>query len=209
MKISRAFRDAWRSWIAHPADTLKFLLVEICLAMICLAPVLFLCGDNNEIYAALILPLCLFVGLPARISSAEGQANALRGGSLCSPLLISGTTSYGSRLLCALKRAVFLLLWSAPLIAAALVIRSHWSGDVDGFTVLRIIKRDLGGGDTVRGMLMIAASLLFTLVIIAIGCAFHSGTRHAFAQGDSQLVKGHHGKIMLKGDNITLVRAVY
>ena len=197
MKISRAFGDAWRVWRAHPMDTLKFILVEICLAMICLVPVLFLTGDRNELFALLVVPLFLFVGLPARISSAEAQANALRGGRLCSPLLLSGASSWLSRLVCALKRAFFLLIWSAPLIAEALIIQSHWSGEVDGFTVLRIIKRDLGAGDTIRGVLVIVLAVLFALLIVAIGCAFHSGARHAFAQGNSRLVNGHHGKIML------------
>ena len=34
-------------------------------------------------------------------------------------------------------------------------------------------------------------------MLLAFGCAFHSGDRHAFVRGNPKLVRGHHGKIVL------------
>ena len=42
MKVSRAIRAAWKTYTASPAGTLRFLLVEACLTLICLAPALLL-----------------------------------------------------------------------------------------------------------------------------------------------------------------------
>ena len=58
-------------------------------------------------------------------------------------------------------------------------------------------RSDFGGGDLVTGVLVIALAVVLTMLLVALGCAFHSGARHAFAQGDPGRVKGHHGKIML------------
>ena len=47
-----------------------------------------------------------------------------------------------------------------------------------------------------RGILVLVLVTLAAL-LLALGCAFHSGARHAFAQGDRELVRGHHGRIVL------------
>ena len=39
--------------------------------------------------------------------------------------------------------------------------------------------------------------LAVALLLLMVGCAFHSGARHAFAQKKKALVRGHHGKILL------------
>ena len=44
---------------------------------------------------------------------------------------------------------------------------------------------------------VLLAVLLGALLLLILGCAFHSGARHARAQGDKGLVRGHHGKIIL------------
>ena len=112
-------------------------------------------------------------------------------------LRLLDTGDYGKKLVCGLKRTGFLLLWSAPLLALAVLFRIHFSGEVDGFTVLRMIKNDLGGGDQMRGILVVALMLLATLLLVALGCAFHSGARHAWVRNRPGLVRGRHGRVML------------
>ena len=84
------------------------------------------------------------------------------------------------------------------MIALVAVMRSYMAGagNVDGLTLMRTVKK-FGGGATTTGVLYVALILLATLILIAIGCAFHSGDRHAFVRNDPKLVKGHHGKIVL------------
>ena len=195
MKMSRVIQNAWKAYTASFGGTMKFLLTEICLRMICLAPLLFLSNNGLASMAWASLILWALLLLPARMNAAEAMAEALAGGSLCSRRLIS-TENYGGKLLFGLKRAGFLLLWGAPAIALAIVGKIHFSGDVDSFTVLRMIKNDLGGGDQMRGIMVLLLAVLASLLILTAGCAFHSGARHARAQGDRSLVQGHHGKVM-------------
>lgn len=196
MKISTALRNAWRTYTASPADTMKFLLTEACLTLICLAPLLCLTDAAVAPGAFASVLLWILVMIPARMNAARGMAEGLRGGRLCTVTLIE-TKDYGKKLVCGLKRALFLLLWAVPAIAMAVEIRIHVSGDMDSFTVLRMIKNDLGGGDQMRGILVVALMITAALLILIFGCAFHSGARHAFAQGDVRLVRGHHGKVLL------------
>ncbi len=196
MKISEAFRKAGRALSAHPGDTLKFLLLEACLTLFCLAPALFLCDAKLQWLALLSPVFYLLILLPARMNAAGAMRDSLRGGALFSHRLVD-LSGYGQKLFFALKRAFFLLLWAAPLIASAVLIWTHISGEMDGFTLMRMIRKDFGGGDLFRGVLVIALAVLFTLLLLAFGCAFHSGARHAFAQGRPALVRGHHGKIVL------------
>ncbi len=196
MKISRAIRKAWSAYTAAPGETAKFLTVETCLTLLCLAPLLFLTKEELAPLAWLSLVLWVLVMLPARMNAALAMRDALAGGSLGSTQLI-GLKGYGTKWLYGLKRVFFLLLWSAPLIVLGVLFRIHFSGDTDSFTVLRMIKNDLGGGDQMRGILMVALMAVAALLILMIGCAFHSGARHAFAQGDPKLVRGHHGKVLL------------
>ena len=196
MKISRAFKDAWHAYIAHPAATLKFLIVEMCLTGICAVPVLFLPEAPLRPLALLSVPLFLLILLPARMNAAEAMRDALGGGPLFS-LRLADPSEYGKKLMCALKRAALVLLWSVPLIAAVLLIWVHVSGEMDGFTLMRMIRSDFGGGDLVRGVLVIAGAVLLAMLLVAFGCAFHSGARHAFAHRDPARVRGHHGKIVL------------
>ena len=81
-------------------------------------------------------------------------------------------------------------------IACLLIANHHITGEMDGFTLMRLIK-DFGGGDLMTGVLYMALILLGAMLLVAVGCAFHSGDRHAFVRKDPKLVKGHHGKIVL------------
>ena len=196
MKISTAIRNAWRAYTASFGQTVKFLLAEACLTLICLAPLLFLSNASLAPLALLSAALWLLVMLPARMNAALAMRDGLEGRSLCSPQLIE-TAGYGRKLFFAGKRGLLLLCWGAALIFLAVEFRIHFSGEVDSFTVMRMIKNDLGGGDQMRGILVLAGMLIAALLLLIFGCAFHSGARHAFAQGDKSLVKGHHGKILL------------
>ena len=68
--------------------------------------------------------------------------------------------------------------------------------DMDGFTLLRVIK-EFGGGDLMTGIIYMALIFIAAVLLVAFGCAFHSGDRHAFVRNNPKLVRGHHGKIVL------------
>ena len=145
MSIPSAFRNAFRICFRHPADTLKFLATELCLVLICLAPLLFLADMQIWYPAVLAVPLWILVMFPARMNAAEAMQDSLRGGRLFS-LRLADPADWRDKVLCGLKRTVFLLLWASPLIAAAVYAWRHFSGLVDGFTLLAMIKQ-FGGGD--------------------------------------------------------------
>lgn len=196
MKISRAFRDARKAYAASPGGTALFLTVEICLRLICLAPALLLAENQAALGIGLTALLWIFLMLPSRMNAALVMRDALRGENLGSRGL-ADYSGYGAKLLCGLKRLFFLLLWALPLIALVYVGWTHFSGDLDSFTVLRMIKNELGGGDQMRGILVLVLMLVCALLILTFGFAFHSGARHAFARNDMKAVRGHHGKIVL------------
>ena len=195
MKISEAFRRAWKVWREHPGATLRFLVVELCMT---LAPLVFLLAltDSALRPLAAVSALAWILWIPAvRLNAASVMQDALAGGSLFS-LKLADFSGYGKKLLFGLKQACCLLLWSAPLIAGLLIARHHISGDVDGFTLLRMI-RSFGGGDVVTGVLYLGLILLGLLLLLAVGCAFHSGDRHAFVLNNPGLLKKRRGGIML------------
>ena len=192
MSIPSAFRNAFRICFRHPADTLKFLVTELCLVLICLAPLLFLADMQIWYPAVLAVPLWILVMFPARMNAAEAMQDSLRGGRLFS-LRLADPADWRDKVLCGLKRPVFLLLWASPLIAAAVYAWRHFSGLVDGFTLLAMIKQ-FGGGDFMTGVMYLLLVLLGMILLLLIGFGFHSGARHARAQGNVKLVNGHHGK---------------
>ena len=169
MKVSTAVRNAWRAYTASFGQTMKFLLIELCLVMICLAPLLFLTDASLAPFAAGAAVLWLLVRVPGRMNAALAMRDALRGGrqKLGGPRLAE-LAGYGKKLVCGLKRGFFLLLWSIPLIALAVEFRIHFSGEVDSFTVLRMIKNDLGGGDQMRGILVVAGMLALSLIVFVL-----------------------------------------
>ncbi len=187
---------AWSAYTASPCGTLKFLLVQVCLRMMCLAPLLCL-SDRNLAPGAVLSPVMwILILLPARMNAAAAMRDALAGGPLCSARLVE-TAGYGEKLLMGLKRLGFLMLWGAPLIFLAVRGWSLYTGETDVFSVLRMIRGDLGGGDQLRGILVLLGLIAGSLLLLAAGCAFHSGARHAWAQGDPRLVNGRHGMTML------------
>ena len=196
MKISKALRNAWKTYTASFESTMVFLAVEGCLVLICLAPLLFLTKKGMQWGAALSPLLWIFLRLPTRMNAAMVMRGALRGGSLADPGL-ADLSGYREKLVCGLKRAGLLLLWGAPLIALCIAGWRFFSGEIDSFTVLRMIRNDLGGGNQMAGLRRLGEIAAAAVVILIVGCAFHSGARHAFAQGKSRLLRGHHGGVML------------
>ena len=195
MKISAAFKEACRVYAGHFGSTLKFLVVEGCMTLAAFTPLLFLTNGDLKLLALLAIPFYLLLVLWARVNAAAAMRDAFGEGSLFSYRLIE-PGSYGKKLVYGLKQGVKLLLWGAPLIACLVIAREHIAGDTDGFTVMRMVKA-FGGGDLMTGILYLALILLATLILLAFGCAFHSGDRHAFVRENPKLVKGHHGKIVL------------
>ena len=195
MKISEASQNARKIFFRHGGDTVRFMLVQLCMTLASLTPLLFLVTEKLKFLALLAIPFYLLLMLWARVNAAAAMQDALAGGALCTFRLVD-PAGYGQKLLYGLKRCFLLLLWSAPLIAGLIIARVHISGDVDGFTVLRMI-RQFGGGDLMTGVIYLGLILIATLLLVAFGCAFHSGDRHAFVLEDRKLIRGHHGKLIL------------
>ncbi|MBR5959437.1 MAG: hypothetical protein IKZ98_00445 [Clostridia bacterium] len=195
MTISAALKDAFRAYKEHFGATVKFLIVEACITLAALTPLLFLTDSGLKKFALLAVPFWILLVFWARVNAAAAMRDALRDGSLFSYRLID-PSEYGKKLAYGLKRMLMLLFWSAPLIACLVIAKIHYSGDMDGFTLLRAIK-DFGGGDLMTGVLYLVLIFVGSVLLLAFGCAFHSGDRHAFVRNNPKMLRGHHGKIIL------------
>ena len=174
------------------------LLLELVLRLLALAPLLFLAAPQTRPLALISLPLYLFIVLPARQNVALGVQRLLSGGSLFTLELVS-TEHYGRKLRRSLSATLKMLLWSAPLIiglALVQIVRSIDGNTLDGLTLMRTIQA-LGGGEFFpRGVGILAAIYLATLIPVLNGCAFHCGDRHAAAMGQPGLTKGRRGTLI-------------
>ncbi len=195
MKISAAFRDAYRVYACHFGATLKFLVVEACMTLAAFTPLLFLTNDGLKWLAVLAVPFYLLLMLWARVNAAAAMRDAFRKGSLFSYRLAE-PGNYGKKFLYGMKRCLMLLFWAAPMIAAVVYALINFYGDTDVFTLLRAVK-SFGGGDLLTGFLFLGLIFLATLLLLAFGCAFHSGDRHAFVRENPKMLRGHRGKIIL------------
>ena len=195
MTISAALKDAFQAYKEHFGNTVKFLIVEACITLAALTPLLFLTDSSLMVFALLAVPFWMLLVFWGRVNAASAMRDALRGGSLFSIRLID-PSEYGKKLAYGLKRMLMLLFWSVPLIACLVIAKIHYSGDMDAFTLLRVIK-EFGGGDLMTGIIYMALILIVAVLLVAFGCAFHSGDRHAFVRNNPKLVRGHHGKIVL------------
>ena len=84
MKISTAFRDAFRVYSAHIGDTVKFLLTELCVTLMCLTPALFLMEKSLQYLALIAVPLCILILVPMRVNAASALQDSLGDGRLFS-----------------------------------------------------------------------------------------------------------------------------
>ncbi len=196
MKISAAIKDAFRVYSEHFGASVKFLTVEACITLAAFSPLLFLTEDKLKLPALLVIPFYLLLVLWARVNAAGAMRDALNGGSLFSCELAE-PEGYGKKLLYGLKRLLMLLLWSAPLIACLIIAKNYYSSGVtDVFTLMRLVK-NFGGGELMTGILYLVLIFVGTLILLAAGCAFHSGDRHAFVRGNPKILKGHRGGMIL------------
>lgn len=187
--IRNAFRNAFQVFFGKPGAAVKFWMMEACLTLAALTPLLFLTSGSLRLLALLAVPFWLLLMLPARVNAAGAMQDALEGGSLFSSRL-GDMTGYGRKLLYGLKRCVLLLCWSAPLIASLVVAWKHISGNMDGFTLMRLVK-DFGGGDLMTGVGYLALILVGTLLLLCIGIGFHSGDRHVLVLEQPKLLRKH------------------
>lgn len=197
MKISQAFRKAFRIVSGQKAEALKLLVTEIALTGICLAPLLFLTEKGPLRYlAALAGVLWLLVKVPARLNAAAAMQDSLGDGKLFS-LRVADPGNYGKKIGYAFGRLGLLALWSLPMIAALLYAWEMYAGQsANGLTVLDMIYQ-FGGQDMKTGILYLLLILLGLILIAALGAGFHSGDRHAFVLEEKKLLKGKRANVLL------------
>ena len=197
ISLMRALVDAMKTAFGHPGDTIRFFLTEICLMLICLAPMLLLV-ELPFWYPAALTGLCwLVLANPARVNAAAAMQDSLGEGSVFSARLADPSGS-GRKAWHGFVRAILLGLWAVPLAIGLNYAYRLYKGedDMDGFKLLQTVQ-DYGGGDVKDGIRYLALILGGLVLILLIGLAFHSGARHALALGNPGMVNGHHGKIVL------------
>lgn len=188
MKKTHVWRESFRLYKQNFPQLMLALLVELVLRAIALCPLLFRLEPTLAPLCWLTLPLYLLIVLPARENYALALQDMMNGGSVFSLRLIS-TEHYGKKLLRGLKGTLCMLCWSALTIAGVSLLYAAVKGLVDGITLLRIFAAI--GGSVVDGVIIVAAAVAGSVLIILLGCAVHSGTRHAIALGDKKLLKGN------------------
>lgn len=199
MKISQAFANARKVYKKAPVDVLKFFVVELCILLAAMTPLLFLCTPKLKFLALLTLPAFVLLVFPARMNAARAMKDGLRGGKLCTPRLIA-TDHYMSDVLCGCKRALLVLIWAIPLIVFVLFALNKYGfggGSTDGFTMLNEIKQFGGGNgtdDMIKGIIYLILILAGVLLALVLGLGFHSGARHAYAGGNVKGICGNHGR---------------
>ena len=166
------------------------LLVQLVLRAIALSPLMFLADKALAPLAYLAIPLYLLIVLPARQNYALALQDMLEGGSVFSTRLIC-PKQYGRKLLRGLKGTVCILMWSVVTIVSAVLLYAAFVGywGLDVITLMRICS-SVGGGDIVTGLVLIMGAIAASGLLILLGCAVHSGSRHAVALGDKKLLRG-------------------
>ncbi len=195
MSESSALKGASRVFFSRFFEGVLCVLFQLTLRLMVAAPLLALVTTEVPYLALLSIPLYFLIIPPARQNMACAMQDALSGGPLFS-LRLADMAGYGRRLAQGLKQGLLMLLWALPFLAATAVIIWAYSGQMDAFTLMRVVM-DIGGGSFMNGVKVVLAIYAATLLPILIGCAFHSGARHAIALGDKRLVRGHRAGVML------------
>lgn len=200
MKLKPAVRESLRVYKRNFPQLLLALLVELVIRSICLTPLMFLVNRTLAPLAWLAVPMYLLIALPARQNYALALQDMLEGGSVFSLRLVE-TRDYFRKLLRGLKGTLCILLWSALTIAGLTTLAMFYTGagNIDGFTMLRMFSSvgKMVGGDTVDGAMLVIGAVAATGVLILLGCALHSGARHAHALGSRKLLRGQRMKLIL------------
>lgn len=186
MKIKPVLKESLRLYKKNFGPLCLALLVQLVLRAIALSPLLFLADKTLAPLAYIAIPLYLLIVLPARQNYAIALQEMMDGGSVFSVTLIS-TKDYGKKLWRGLKGMICILLWSAVTIAGVSWLYAAIMGLVDFITLMRIFAAI--GGDFVTGVMIVAAAVAASTLLIVLGCAVHSGSRHAIALGDKKLLK--------------------
>ncbi len=187
MKTKLIWKDALALYKKNFPQLMLALLVELVLRGIALSPVIFLADQALAPLAWLAVPLYILIVLPARQNYALALQDMMKGGSVFSLQLIC-MKDYGKKLLRGVKGMLCMLLWSALTIAGISWLYAAIMGLVDFITLMRIFAAI--GGDFVSGVMVVAGAVAGSGLLILLGCAVHSGSRHALAMGDKKLLKG-------------------
>lgn len=190
MKVKNVWKDSFTLYKKNFGPLCLTLLVELVLRGIALCPVLFLADNKLAPLALLAIPLYVLIVLPARQNFALALQDMLNGESVFSTQLIC-PKDYGKKLLRGVKGMLCILLWSLLTISSVALLYAAFMGywGLDVITLMRICSSI--GGDVVKGMVMILCGIAATALLILLGCAVHSGSRHAHAMGDKKLLKGN------------------
>lgn len=188
MKMKPVLKESLRLYKRNFPQLCLALLVELVLRAIALSPVLFLADKALAPLAYIAIPLYLLIVLPARQNYALALQDMMNGGSVFSLQLISAK-DYWKKLWRGLKGALCILLWSAVTIAGVSLLYAAVMGLVDFITLMSIFKAI--GGNVVDGVMVVAAAVAASCLLIILGCAVHSGARHAVALGNKKLLKGN------------------
>ena len=193
MKLKPVLKAALAEYKKNFPQLCLALLVELVLRAIALSPLVFLADKALAPLAYLAIPLYILIALPARQNYALALQDMMNGGSVFSLQLIS-TKDYGKKLLRGMKGLVCILLWSLLTIAGVSLLYAAVMGLVDFITLMRIFSAI--GGTVMDGVMIVAAAVAASCLLIVLGCAVHSGARHAVALGDKKLLKGNRLRLI-------------
>lgn len=188
MKMKPVLSDSFRLYKKNFGPLCLTLLVQLVLRAMALSPVLFLANKALAPLAYLAIPLYILIVLPARQNYAIALQNMLDGGNVFTTQLISGR-DYGKKLLRGVKGMLCILLWSALTITGVSLLYAAVMGLVDFITLMRIFSAI--GGNVMDGVMIVAGAVAASCLLIVLGCAVHSGSRHAIALGNKRLMKGN------------------
>lgn len=192
MKTKPVLKETLRLYKQNFGPLCLALLVELVLRGIALSPALFLADAAMKPLALLAIPLYILIVLPARQNYALALQDMMNGGSVFSLQLIS-MADYGRKLLRGVKGTLCILCWSLLTIAGVSLLYAAVMGLVDFITLMRIFSAI--GGSVVDGVMIVAAAVAASCLLILLGCAVHSGSRHAHALGNKKLLKGSRVKL--------------
>ena len=188
MKVKPVLSDSLRLYKKNFGPLCLTLLVQLVLRAIALSPVLFLADKALAPLAFIAIPLYIFIVLPARQNYAIALQNMLDGGSVFTPQLIS-VKDYWRKLFRGVKGMICMLLWSAVTITGVGLLYAAVRGLVAFITLMRIFSSI--GGNVMDGVMIVAGAVAASCLLIVLGCAVHSGSRHAIALGNKKLMRGN------------------
>jgi hypothetical protein len=188
MKVKPVLSDSLRLYKKNFGPLCLTLLVQLVLRAIALSPVLFLADKALAPLAFIAIPLYILIVLPARQNYAIALQDMLDGGSVFTPQLIS-VKDYWRKLFRGAKGMICMLLWSAVTITGVGLLYAAVRGLVDFITLMRIFSSI--GGNVMDGVMIVASAVAASCLLIVLGCAVHSGSRHAIALGNKKLMRGN------------------